>query len=111
MPALTRVMSARLFTDWMQFAALEPFGDNRADYHAALIAMVIANVNRDSKRKPQPFKINDFLLRWKEANTDIAGTAHPPRKQTWQEQKALFLAIAKAYATKEPAPVKRRPRQ
>lgn len=37
----------------------------RQDYHAALVCMVLANVYRDPKRKPQPYTIDDFMPRRK----------------------------------------------
>jgi hypothetical protein len=55
-------MPSRELTDWMVYAAVEPFGEERADYRAALVASVIANVNRDANKHPQPFPVEDFLL-------------------------------------------------
>jgi len=47
-------MSSRQLSEWMAFAAVEPFGDDerQAEYRSALVASTIANVNRDPKRKP-----------------------------------------------------------
>lgn len=39
-----------------------PLGPNRGDYHAAEIALVIANANRGKRSKK--FKFTDFLLKW-----------------------------------------------
>lgn len=55
-------MSSHEFTEWMAFAQLEPFGEERADFRAALIAMIVANANRDPKRKQAPYTIDDFML-------------------------------------------------
>lgn len=38
------------------------FGDYKQEYRFAQLCSLLANINRDSKRKPQPFSINDFLL-------------------------------------------------
>ena len=35
--------------------------EERLDYRAALICSVIANVNRDSKKKSKPFQPQDFM--------------------------------------------------
>ena len=48
-------------TEWLAFYADSPFGEERADLRAAIVASTIANVNRDSKRRPQPFKPVDFM--------------------------------------------------
>lgn len=53
-------MSSREFTEWLAYYELEPFGEQRADLRAALIASVIANAHRDPKKKP--YKAADFLL-------------------------------------------------
>src|SRR5262245_28978578 len=53
-------MSAEEFTAWRGLDAWAPIGDERADRHAALIATILANVNRDPKR--EPFTLDDFDL-------------------------------------------------
>ncbi len=55
-------MTPAEFQEWKVYFNIEPFGARRADIHAGLIASVIANVNRDSKTKPEPFSIEDFML-------------------------------------------------
>jgi hypothetical protein len=45
----------------MAYAGIEPFGEEAADLRAGIIASVIANVNRDRKRKPDPFTPLDFM--------------------------------------------------
>lgn len=46
----------------MAYYQLEPFGEEPADVHAATIATLIANANRNSKKQPKPFRVQDFLL-------------------------------------------------
>lgn len=58
---LGRRMSSREFTRWQRYAAVEPFGSPRDDLRAGEIAALIANVNRDSRRRPQPFTPGDFF--------------------------------------------------
>lgn len=53
-------MSSQELTAWQAFDQVEPVGPRRGDYHAALIASLIANVNRDPKR--QPYRLEQFLL-------------------------------------------------
>ncbi len=43
-------------------AVLGPIGSERADRHAALVASVIANVNRDATKRREPFDLDDFDL-------------------------------------------------
>lgn len=65
----------------MAYYKIEPFGEERADLRAGIIASVIANANRDSKRKA--FEPKDFMPRFE---------AKGP--QTWQEQMAIMQMIA-----------------
>jgi hypothetical protein len=48
------------FAEWMAFYRLEPFGEQRADYRAALICKILADINTP-KGKPRA-KVSDFLL-------------------------------------------------
>lgn len=46
---------------WAAYYELEPWGEVRGDLRAGIVASVIANVNRDPKKKGQPFKPTDFM--------------------------------------------------
>lgn len=61
---MLRQMTAKEFLGWEQYFQLAPFGDLRADYRSASIVAMIANVNRDSKRRPEPYTVEDFRLRF-----------------------------------------------
>lgn len=54
-------MSLEQFRSWQLYAAQEPFGPDRADLRAGIIASTIANAHRDSKRRPMPFSAKDFM--------------------------------------------------
>jgi hypothetical protein len=62
---LSEIGSSQL-QEWLAFAALEGFGERRADLRMGIIASTIANVHRDPKRKPSPFKPADFMPRIKD---------------------------------------------
>lgn len=52
-------MSAREFSEWIAYARLEPFGEERADLRAGIVASTIAAVNTPKgKRRPKP---GDFM--------------------------------------------------
>lgn len=57
---LARIPS-RLLTEWMVYARLEPFGEERADLRAGIIAATLANVNRDPKVKREPWRADEFM--------------------------------------------------
>jgi hypothetical protein len=54
-------MSGLQLTEWIAYAQLEPFGEERADLRMAILASLIANVNRDPKKKPTPYEVSDFM--------------------------------------------------
>lgn len=60
----TPPISAEELTEWMALYRLEPWGEERGDMRAALIASIIANVNRDPKKRPQPYELKDFMLKF-----------------------------------------------
>jgi hypothetical protein len=69
------------------FAALaERLAEERelAEMPAGIIASVIANVNRDSKKQPTPYAPTDFMPSYKK------------KPQTTEEQIALFEGLARA---------------
>ena len=52
-------ITSRQFAEWMAYAKLEPFGEERADLRAGIVASTIANVNRGKNQKP--YKPTDFM--------------------------------------------------
>jgi NAD-dependent DNA ligase len=88
---MLRRMTAKQLQAWVHFAEIEPFTfdrELRADYRAASIVQVIANVNRGKGQRP--YKIDDFVIRFDD-------DYKPTRKQTWQEQQKIAYLIAAAY--------------
>ncbi len=50
------------FRGWQFLEKLEPWGDRRIDFGAALVASVIANSNRDASKTA--WKPSDFIPDW-----------------------------------------------
>lgn len=57
---LERAISAAEVDEWMQYCALEPFGEWAAWQRIAMLCAVIANVNRNPK-KQKPYTSADFM--------------------------------------------------
>jgi hypothetical protein len=55
-------MSYEELCDWGLYFQIEPWGEWRDDLRSAQVAAVIANANRDPKRRPEAFQITDFML-------------------------------------------------
>jgi hypothetical protein len=86
--------------EWVAFAELEPFDEERADARTAALRATIANVNRNPRRAA--FTPADFMLYF--------GDSTPrKKKQTWQEQKAIGQMIAQVHRNKKRDAVKPRP--
>lgn len=88
---MLKEMSFAEFRDWQLFAELEPFGEERSDIRTASIVSTLANVNRDPKKRRQPYQMTDFLLRF----GDAPEIKKPP--QTWEQMKNIGMQMAKAY--------------
>lgn len=81
--ALLRSLTAKQFAGWEHFAQLEPFGELRADYHAAQIAQMVFNMAVAVKDR---LPMEEFLLKFKDSEEAVKKAP-----QTFEEQ----IAIAK----------------
>lgn len=61
MSELGHRLSSRELSEWMAYYELEPWGEDRGDLRAGIVASVIANVNRDPKQRRAPFEPQDFM--------------------------------------------------
>lgn len=55
-----QAMSAAEFRDWQRFDQVEPFGERRANIHAALICQQIVNMLRSRDSRPVTYEA--FML-------------------------------------------------
>lgn len=58
---MLETMSWRQLQGWMEFYALDPFGEERADLRMGILASLIANSHRDAKQTPTPYAPSDFM--------------------------------------------------
>jgi len=61
---MLRSLTAKEFIEWELYARLEPFNELRADYRAASIATVLANIYRG--RGQRAYSLEDFRLQFEE---------------------------------------------
>ncbi len=80
--ALARCDS-RQFAEWQAYYELEPWGEERADLRAGIIASTIANVNRGKGQKA--FSPGDFMPEFAKP---------PPKPQTPAEMFAVMTTFA-----------------
>jgi hypothetical protein len=60
-------------TEWQIYEAIEPFGEQRADLRAGIIASVIANVNRGKGQNP--FTATDFMPYLEKSKDELSSEA------------------------------------
>lgn len=58
---MLEAMPSSGLTRWRAYSELDPFGEQRADLRAGIIASTVANVHRDPAVRPQPWKPSDFM--------------------------------------------------
>ena len=92
---MLRSITAAQLIEWMQYDILEPFGEWRDDWRSAEIVTMLANVNRDSSKRKEPYKVTEFLPRFGERSADELKP-----KQTVQQQVAIAKLIAAAFNAK-----------
>lgn len=66
---MLRDIPSKLLIEWMAFYNLEPFGYEADLQGHALTSSVVAEVNRDPKKRSEPFKTQDFMPK-NESNED-----------------------------------------
>jgi len=88
---MLRSITLSQFFEWMVYSELEPFDEVRADYRTAQVVQTLINMNRDTKRHPNPVPINECVLPF--GDTELP----KPQKQTWQEQKMIAMMFTAQY--------------
>lgn len=84
MAELQRRISAAEYYEWAAFAQLEPFGEERADLRAAIVACTVANAFRGKNQKAaQP--------------ADFMPDFEPKRRQTQADMAAVMKQFALAH--------------
>lgn len=59
---LQRRMTYVEFVEWAAYLEVEPIGNRRLDLHVARLMTLLANVNRDPKRRA--YQLDEFLIDW-----------------------------------------------
>lgn len=88
---LRRISLAQLL-EWIAFYELEPFGELRQDFRMAHTMALMANLNRNHEKQPEPFKLSQFMLKF-----DGELPAPPPQKD-WRDMKAAAVLWAAVYS-------------
>jgi len=81
---LLNLLTSSQLSEWEAYDKLDPLGDWRGDYRMANIMALIANINRDSKKKTEPYSVLDFMPEW-DFNKE------EKKQQSIEDQKRIFL--------------------
>ena len=79
-------MTSSQLSEWEAYDKLDPIGEWRWEFSIANLMALIANVNRDIKKAPNPYKPLDFMPQWDKEHEERP-------QQTAEEQKKIFLDI------------------
>lgn len=85
---MLRILTAKQFRELYLYEQLDPSAEWRADYRAASVVQVIANVNRAKGQKA--LSLEDVVLRFEESE-------RKQQSQTWQEKLAIAKMVAAAF--------------
>lgn len=85
---------SRELAEWMAYAQLEPFGEEREDLRAGIVASTIANANRDPKKRKKPFAPEDFI-------PDFAGAWRRARQPQWMRLLSLVETLNAGFGGKD----------
>jgi hypothetical protein len=81
------------FCEWTEYFQLDPFGGERGDVQAAIVASTIANVNRG--KNSRALKVKDFMPAFGK-NAPKRGGARKPLTDPseWQRAKRMAAVLA-----------------
>lgn len=92
---LREVTSAEL-TEWKAYYELEPFGAPAEDHRHGIATAALANVNRNAKKKPEPYEWTNFVP-WHPANRETG----PILLKDAEQQSILLKNFFSRYVPKE----------
>lgn len=58
---LVPLLTAKQLGDWLAFYRLEGDRENRAELRSGTLCALLAEINRDSAKRPEPFQPRDFM--------------------------------------------------
>ena len=83
-------MSSAEITEWLAFYQLEPFGPERGDLRAGIVAATVANVNRDAKKQKKPYSAQDFMPKFKGGAGEKGPKTPEQLRRKWEMVVAAF---------------------
>lgn len=99
-------LTATQLAEWEAYNALEPIGEERADYRISFLSSLIVNlaIRALGKRGDKLTEVKDFVFEWDPEK-------HKPKQMNIDQFKAVFHEIASSTKTKQDNENKRRRRR
>lgn len=88
MSELSAQMPAAELAEWMAYASLEPFGEERADLRSAIVCATVANASVSAADRRRPFLPEDFLPGPFGAEAEEERQANEAALEAWQANEA-----------------------
>lgn len=86
---MLRELSINEFRDWQLYGVVAPFTEERDDIRFARLYQFMVNLQRDAKAHPQPFPLEDFILKFGDSAKPVEKPVE--RKQTIEEQERNLM--------------------
>lgn len=77
---------------WLAYWTLEPPLADRIELAIGILASLLAEINRDSKRRPEPFSPADFMVRWSD-RLEQAEQEEEPEEGTGMSPEQIIAAF------------------
>ncbi len=90
--------TSRELTEWMAFYELEPFGAERGDLQAGIVAATVANANRDPKKQKRPFEAQDFMPKFGGSDERRVTSDEFTDAKTPEDLQRKWMSVVKALA-------------
>lgn len=83
---MMRRMDARELAEWeILYRKIMPFGPMRGDLQAGIIASLVGNMFRDSKKHRDAYVPSDFVLKFAESKAVDPSSNESPQQQSLQQ--------------------------
>lgn len=85
---LLQELNAEQLADWEAYFTLDPFGNDRDDLRIAQLCCLFANANRDSKKHPRAYKLDEFMF-------DFGKQYKETKQQSMEDMKQILRGLTK----------------
>lgn len=89
-------MTAHDLQEWQAYLRAEPLSADRTEVMLAQLAALTANINRDSKKKPDPYTVREFMIDTRTEAERAAEAVRHAQAAAWFQQQAAAAQARRA---------------